>query len=251
MRRPGVVVAVVGVFAMVMLGVAALAGADRPTKVKQGHLPIRFSASVTPKALPARDAAPARLRLRQLVRTEDGSHPPALKLLEIELDRDISLDSGGVPTCERRLRDAKRHSRGWYERRCRGAQVGRGQIDVEVQFVDQLPVTVHSPISIYNGGAENGQVTLYVFAYFNAPITGSIVAAAKSKRIAGGRNLITIRFPIIGNGAGSITDLRLDLGQRIVSARCRDRRLQFQASAAFYDGAKRRDVVSRSCSRRM
>jgi hypothetical protein len=250
MRRTGVVVAVAGVFAVSMLGVAALAGVDRPTKVKQGNLPVRFWASVAPKALPVRDAAPARLRVTQVVRSEDGSHPPALEQLELELDRDVTLDAQGTPVCPFGPQFSVRRPRDWYERRCKGAQVGHGRVEIEVQFVDQPPVNVRGSLRIYNGGTKNGKVTLHVLMYFPAPITGAIVATAKSTRIGGSRTRLTTEFPMIANGAGSITDLRLDFGQRVVSARCSDGRLQIRGTATFDDGSEQRDTSQRSCKPR-
>jgi hypothetical protein len=247
MRRSGAVVAAFGVFVMLVLGITAMAGAERPSKVKQGHPPVRFWASVMPKALPVRDAAPAWLTLTKKIRTADGAHPPALQELRIDLDRDVSLDSRGVPTCQQGFRDSKRHSRGWYERRCIDAQVGHGLVDVEVRFLDQPPLGIRSRIHIYNGGTRRGRVTFYVFMYFKAPITGAVVATAKSKVIAGGGTRIAIKFPMIGNGAGSITDLRMSLGKRIVSARCSERRLQFQGTAMLEDGTALEETTERAC----
>lgn len=86
------------------------------------------NASFAPNVLPARGRAPISFDLTEKIGSEHGGHPAALREAILEFDRNVSIDTRGIPVCGRH----KIATAGVAEARriCGDAIVGRGSAQV-------------------------------------------------------------------------------------------------------------------------
>jgi hypothetical protein len=70
--------------------------------VAKGNLFINFDGGIMPKALPRNKLAPIAVRIEGTVRTPKGSIPPAVRRIQVALNREGHLETRGLPVCRRR-----------------------------------------------------------------------------------------------------------------------------------------------------
>jgi len=232
--------------AVSLVGVAT--GANTPVVVQQGNLKFTFNGGFSPSTLPKKKMAPISLQASGKIETLDGTHPPALKEVILETDKNGAINTKGIPVCKSgqlQARDTKAA-----EKACKGSIIGTGQTTVEVQFPEQRPIKVNSKLLVLNGGTGGGKTTLYIHAYFSAPVTGAIVTTVKIKKVHNGRyglkSVATI--PKIANGAGSVESFNLSITKKgVLTAKCPDGKLQAHATSIFADGTKASAGIVRTC----
>jgi hypothetical protein len=232
--------------AVSLVGVAT--GANTPVVVQQGNLKFTFNGGFSPSTLPKKTMAPISLQASGKIETLDGTHPPALKEVLIETDKNGAINTKGIPVCKSgqlQARDTKAA-----EKACGKSIIGTGQTTVEVQFPEQRPIDVNSKLLVLNGGTSGGKTTLYIHAYFSAPVTGAIVTTVKIKKVKNGRyglkSVATI--PKIANGSGSVKSFNLTINKKgVLTAKCPDGKLQANATSIFADGTKASAAIVRTC----
>jgi hypothetical protein len=248
--------AILAALAVTAAGFASAAG-EGPVTVQVGNLVFVANGGFTPKALSKKTMEPIALKVEGKIKTTDGSHPPALKEVVIEGDKNAEVNSKGIPTCssgQLQSRDTKAA-----EAACGPAIIGTGTTTVEVAFPEQTPIPVNSKLLLINGGTSGGTTTWYVHAYFNAPVTGAIVTTIKIKKKANGRygTLSVASIPKIAGGAGSVTSFQLTVNKDVkvggktlhpIVAKCADGKLQVHGEAKFADGTKAAAEVIRTCT---
>lgn len=248
--------ALCALMALTAVGFASAAG-EGPVTVQVGNLKFTADGHFTPKVLSKKSPEPIALQVSGKIATTDGSHPPALKTVELETDKNGFVNVKGIPKCssgQLQSRDTKAA-----EAACGKAIIGKGQTTVEVAFPEQKPIPVSSKLLVVNGGFSGGTTTLYIHAYFNAPITGAIVTTVKIKKHPNGRygmkSIATI--PKIAGGAGSVTSFNLTINKTVkvggkslhpLTAKCTDGKLQAQALAKFSDGTQAKAEFIRGCT---
>ena len=136
------------------------------------------------------------------------------------------------------------------EKACKKSIIGTGQTTVEVAFPEQTPIDVNSKLIVFNGGTSGGKTTLYIHAYFSAPVTGAIVTTVKIKKVRNGRyglkSVATI--PKIAGGSGSVKTFNLAITKKgVLTAKCPDGKLQAHATSIFADGTKASASIIRTC----
>lgn len=239
-----------------LIGVGS-ATADKPVRVEAGNLVFTFNGGFKPKALPKKTLAPITLNASGKIQTKDGTHPPALKEAIVETDKNGTINVKGLPVC--RSGQLQSRTTTAAEKACRKSIIGAGRTTVEVQFPEQPPIDVDSKLLVLNGGKKGGTTTLFIHAYFSAPVTGAIVTTVKIKKVKNGRyglkSVATI--PKIAGGAGSVKTFNLKIGKKytfkgkrmtVLSARCKDGKLQAKATAVFADGTRATGGIIRTCS---
>ena len=238
------------VAALIAVSVAGIAtGANKPVTVEAGNLVFTFNGGFSPTKLPKKKLAPITLTAEGKISTKDGTHPPALKEAVVETDKNGAINVKGLPVCKSgqlQSRDTKAA-----EKVCNPAKIGTGQTTVEVQFPEQKPIDVNSKLLVFNGGKSGGTTTLYIHAYFSAPVTGAIVTTVKIKKISNGRyglkSVATI--PKIAGGSGSVKSFSLKIGKKaVLTAKCPDGKLQAHATSIFADGTKAAATILRTCT---
>jgi hypothetical protein len=238
--------ALAALIAVSLVGVAT--GANTPVTVQQGNLKFTFNGGFSPTTLPKNKLAPISLQASGKIETLDGTHPPALKEAIVETDKNGTISTKGIPVCtssKLQARDTKAA-----DQVCGKTIIATGQTTVEVQFPEQRPIDVNSKLLVINGGTSGGKTTLYIHAFFSAPVTGAIVTTVKIKKVKNGRyglkSVATI--PKIANGSGSVKTFNLTINKKgVLMAKCPDGKLQANATSIFADGTKASAAIIRTC----
>lgn len=236
--------------ALIAISVAgiATAGGAQPVTVKAGNLEVTYNGQFTPSTLPKKTMAPISLQASGSIKTLDGTHPPALKEVILETDKNGAINTKGIPVCtsgKLQARDTKAA-----EKVCGKSIIGTGNTTVEVQFPEQRPVLVNSKLLVINGGTSGGKTTLFIHAYFSAPVTGAIVTTVKIQKVHNGRYGLksVASIPKIANGAGSVKSFNLTVNKKgVLTAKCPDGKLQAKATGVFADGTKATGSIVRTC----
>ena len=227
------------------LTVAASALA-KPHVIRAGNLFLKDDGGIFPSRLPRHSQAPISGRIDAEIGTVDGSHPPAVRTLNIDFDKSIRVNAEGLPVCKegqlvaRSTRDAKRA--------CSDAIVGSGEGEVEVAFPEQAPFAAKGPIILFNGGVHGGATLLYVHAYVAVPAPTAVIATVKISHIRRGHYGIhtVAQIPLIAGGAGSVIKFTLTIGRKFtykgkeesyLTASCPTGRYYTEGHILFADGA--------------
>jgi hypothetical protein len=203
-------IAIVAAFALVVAA-SALA---KPHVIRSGNLFVKDDGGIFPSKLPRHTQTPISGRIDAEIGTADGTHPPAVKDLEIDFDKSIRVNAEGLPVCRAdqltaRDTEAARAA-------CSKAIVGEGEADVEVVFPEQDPLDARGPIILFNGGVHGGTTLLFVHTYVNVPVPTAVVVTVKMTRINRGHyGLHTVsKVPAIAGGAASVIRFKLRIGRR-------------------------------------
>jgi hypothetical protein len=213
MKRNLIRAGVVAASLALSLAVAAFGNENRKVWCT-GNICVVDEGGISPSKLPRHGKAPITARLNGEISTRDGTHPPALQTLELDIDKTIDIDSLGLPACKigqlqsRNSADAKSA--------CPDAIVGSGTGEVEVAFSEQAPFRSTGPLVLFNGGDRGRTMTLLLHAYVSVPAPTAIVTTVTITRIHRGRYGLHIaaKIPRIAGGAGSVTDFDLRVGRR-------------------------------------
>jgi hypothetical protein len=221
-------------------------GAAGERKVEcAGNICVSDDGGISPTKLPRSGKAPVTARLIAGVESRDGSHPPALESVRIDIDKTIAVEAVGLPICRKRQLEAS--SSASARRACPDAIVGSGEAEVEVAFPEQAPFRSTGPLILFNGGVQGGATTLLLHAYVDVPAPTAIVVKATITRIHKGPYGLRIqaRVPRIAGGSGSVTRFKRKVGRRytykgrkksFVSAGCSTGTWRVKGHAEFSDG---------------
>lgn len=207
MRRN--LVLVLALSAALAVGAAAVASATQIT-LRAGNLILTFGGNVSPKKLPRHHFAPASATVFGKVKTSDGTHPSAFREAQFDIDRNVLVNSTGLPVCrpgQLEARDTKAA-----ERVCGKTLVGSGHADAEIAFPEQKPIQVPSPLLVFNGGEHGGKITLLIHTFITVPAPTAIVTTVTIKRSGTGIKSIA-KIPVIAGGSGSALDFDFKLGK--------------------------------------
>jgi hypothetical protein len=243
--------------AAVAIAVAGIATAAKPTIVRAGNLILTLNGDFSPKQLPKNKLAGISLNISGKIATADGTHPPAMRKVVVLTDKNGTINAKGLPVCtsgKLQAQDTK-HA----EKACPTAIVGEGKATAEVAFPEQNPIPVSTKLLAFNGGVKGGTTTIFIHAYFSAPVSGAIVTTVKIKKTHQGRfgteSIATI--PQIAGGSGSTTSFTLTFKRKFtykgkkqdyLLAKCPDGHLDAHATAFFQDGTKAAGDFTRSCT---
>jgi hypothetical protein len=236
--------------ALVAVSVAGIAtGANNPVTVTAGNLEFTFDGGFSPSKLPKNKLAPISLNASGIIATKDGTHPPALKEVILESDKNGTINVKGIPVCKSgalQSRDTKAA-----EKACPKSIIGKGTTTVEVQFPEQKPIQVNSKLLVFSGGSSGGKTTLFIHAFITVPTPAAIVTTVKIKKHKNGRyglkSVATI--PKIAGGSGSVKSFNLTINRKgVLMAKCPDGKLQAHATSIFADGTKASATIIRTCT---
>jgi hypothetical protein len=224
-----------------LLVLAATAGA---LKVRVGELILNADGGFTPTALPKHTDAPITLHGGGKLSTISGALPPIVETLDIEFDKHGSVQTLGLPVCQRQKLEATTVPQA--RKNCPGSIVGKGFGSAVVAFPEQKPIPVSSPITIFNGPRVHGDPTVYAHAYTTVPAPTTFVIPVVIEKISNGvyGYRTKARIPKIAGGAGHPISGSLTIGRKwtfkgkkhsYVNARCETGHLQARASLTFKD----------------
>ena len=244
--------------ALIAVSLAGLASAgNKPQTVKAGNIEFTFNGGFSPSKLPKKKLAPITLSASGKIATLNGEHPPALKEVLVETDKNGAVTTVGYPKCtsgKLQSQDTK-HA----EAICKSAIIGSGTTNVEIKFPEQNPIPVSSKLIVFNGGTAGGVTTFFIHAYITVPTPAAIVTTVKIKKVHKGRYGLesVASIPKIAGGSGSVTSFSLTIGKKytykgkkmsVLTAKCPDGKLQAHATAVFADGTKAATTITRTCT---
>src|SRR5215213_3877082 len=122
-RRLGIGVALA---AVALMSTALASGEVR----RVGDLQVAFNGGFAPHSLPRERAVPVTVSVGGRISMTDGSNPPPLRWLKIELNRNGQLFTDGLPVCRGAALQSTT-SKGALAR-CQGALVGRGSFAADL-----------------------------------------------------------------------------------------------------------------------
>jgi hypothetical protein len=196
---------------------AATAFADLGGNKKEqcaGNICVTDDGGIAPSKLPKRGKAPITARLFGEIETRDGTHPPPVQSLELEIDKTIAIDAVGLSTCKAAQLQARSTTAA--KRACGNAVVGSGSAEVEVEFPEQKPFRSTGPVVLFNGGVRGRTTTLLLHAYVNVPAPTAVVTKITVTRVNRGRFGLQVaaKVPRIAGSSGSVTMFELRVGRR-------------------------------------
>jgi len=216
---------------LVLAAVLALvaAAAAWATVEKEGNLLVHFEADFSPRALPRQALAPIKVTMDGAVSTTDGSHPPPLQWLEVELNRHGQLYTKGLPACSPPLLQST--STAEAKSRCGAALVGHGSFTADIVLGATKPVISKGEILAFNG-RRAGKPALLLHFFGGNPVRFTLIVPLRIARRTQGEfgTVLRTRIPKLANGFGSITEIKLSLGR------------------TWSAGGKRRSYLSAACS---
>jgi hypothetical protein len=236
--------------ALIAVSVAGLASAgNKPVTVEAGNLVVTVNGGFTPTTLPKNKLAPISFNASGQIKTKDGTHPPALKEVLLETDKNAAINVKGLPVCKSGQLQSQDTAHA--EKICKTAIIGKGTTSVEIEFPEQKPINVNSKLLVFNGGFKGGVTTLFIHAYITVPTPAAIVTTVKIKKVHKGRyGLYSVAsIPKIAGGSGSVTSFALTVNKKgVLSAKCPDGKLQAHATSVFSDGTKAAATIIRTCT---
>jgi hypothetical protein len=205
MRRRALLPALIALF-----GLLCVVAASQAEVEQSGNIRVKFSADFDPRSLPRLRPAPIEVHIHGSVQTTDGSHPPPLRWLEVELNRNGQLETKGLPTCSGALLQSTSTEEALA--RCGRAVVGRGSFDAQVALGDEIPA--EGKIIAFNSRRQ-GKPALFLHFFAAVPIRFTWVVPLTITRSSKGNfgTLLRTRVPKLAGGRGSVTDIELRLGR--------------------------------------
>jgi hypothetical protein len=244
--------------ALVAVALASLliAGGAYAVTIELGNMVVSATAEFQPRKLPAHGKAPASFGAILRIKTRDHTQPPALSVLTFIFDKHGSIDTRGVPTCTlAKLEDATPTEA---RQRCAGALVGKGTGKAEVTLPGQKPVTISSPISIFNAPPQGGKPSMIAHAYERIPKPQALLVPFTIARIHHGRYGFEakLHLPPIAEGFGAPLLAEATVGRTYkrggkavgyTNAECSGGRLQVHGTLTFADGSYFQSTLTSPC----
>lgn len=195
-----------------MLAVLLAAAVARGEISQKGNVRISFQGSFAPKALPRERPAPITVSVAGSIGTTDGTRPPALKQLRIELNRSGLISTRGLPACTMPLLQSTTSDAALA--RCRPALVGHGTFFAALEAGGKLS-PASGRILAFNG-FYRGAPALLLHFYVGLPVQATLILPLVISHDAEGRfgTVLTTRIPVLAGGGGSITQISLEIGRQ-------------------------------------
>lgn len=206
--------------------VLAFGAASRAEVEQRENLRVSFNADFAPRALPRMKPAPVKVHIEGKIATTDGSHPPPLRWLEVEIHRNGKLSGEGLPVCP--PSSLQSTSTQTALARCRRSLVGHGSFRAEVDLGRN--VFASGEILAFRS-KRGGREVLLMHLFASVPVRFTLIVPLTIGNRKEGQfgTVMRARIPRIG-GIVSVTEIGLNIGRRYTYA------------------GKRRSYVSAACS---
>jgi len=197
---------------LVILGLLG-AGLAQAELSQDGNVRISFSGDFSPRSLPRDRPAPVTVNVQGAIGTTDGSHPPAVRRIEIALNRNGRLSTQGLPECSGPLLQST--STETALQRCRSALVGRGHFQAGVEFSSNSSPILATGKMLAFYGRDKGRPALLLHLYITTPVRATFVLPLAISRNPKGQfgTILSAKIPTLAGGLGSVTQIDLTIGR--------------------------------------
>ncbi len=245
------------IMAIVLLAAtAAVASVASGDTVTDGNLTIEVEGGVSPQKLSKTTPTPITLTVSGSVKTNDGSHPPVLKTVAFEFDKNGGIDTEGLPTCNPAKLTSTLTAQA--KKICGPALIGTGTVSAQILFPEQAPFNASGPLLIFNGKPQGGRPVLVFHVHANVPAPTTFVTTGVISKASGKYGTSTeIAIPTIVDGQGSLTSFKATLhktwtykGEKksLLFAKCPTGQLFAHGEFTFTDGTTIAGEVVKPCT---
>lgn len=191
------------------------AGEAKPFKtyIQKGNLRVAFWGHIAPRRLPRVGVAPVSVSVSANIATVDGSPPPQLRTVKLEINRHGHLDPQGLPVCG--LRQIQPASTAQARRVCGRAIVGQGSFGANVILPEQSPFPSSGKILAFNG-RRHGRPAILIHIYGTLPLPTSFTLPLEVKQRSSGTYglVLSAHLPHVAAEWGFVKGFSLTLGRR-------------------------------------
>lgn len=248
------------VLALAVLAVVGTASAVRSkdrVELRAGNLIIVGHGGFRPETLPRDHDAPITIYGGGKLSTVSGEIPPILETLAFEFDKHGHVDTTGLEVCTAGKLQATTVAAA--RETCPNAIVGKGFGTGVVAFPEQRPISVSSPLTIFNGPRVHGNASILGHFYTTVPVATTFVVPVVIEKIHKGvyGYRTKAKIPKIAGGYGHPISGHLTVkrdwkykGQKLsyVNARCETNHLQARVQLTFKDGTYLAGTFLRPCT---
>jgi hypothetical protein len=248
-----------GVLSAAVLALVGTASAVRNSdrvELRAGELIIVGHGGFRPETLPKKHNAPITIYGGGKLSTVSGKLPPILEELAFEFDKHGAVDTTGLEVCTAGKLQATTVPAA--RRACPNAIVGKGFGTGVVQFPEQGPIPVSSPLTIFNGPKVHGDASVLGHFYTTVPIATTFIVPVVIEKIHKGvyGYRVKAKIPKIAGGYGHPISGHLTIARKwtykgkkhsYVNARCETGHLQARGEFTFNDGTLLRGNFFRPC----
>jgi hypothetical protein len=196
--------------AAVALGAVTVADA---AVVQEGNLRVSISTRLEPYKLPRVGSAPIKAFIAGHVFTADGSTPPQLKSMDIEINRHGQIETEGLPVCK--LSQIKATSTEKAIAACGESLVGAGHFWASVVFNEEArPYNTTGRLLAFNG-RKAGKPVLLIHIYTTQPFPSAFVVTFTIKKIHGGTygTELSASLPQALGNWGFVNRIKMNIGR--------------------------------------
>ena len=252
-----------GIAAVALVGVLLFGVVSARGEVtREGNLQVAVSGKLSPQSLPRNGLAPVSVTVGGKVSTTDGTEPPQLRKLVIEINRHGRLDSTGLPTCK--VGAIRTASNGRALGACGPSLVGEGKFVGTLTLPGAAPYPLDGKLLVFNG-TEHGRPVLFGHIFSPHPFATSFVITFGIKRSDKGTygTVLTANLKKALGTQRNLTSIEMTLDRRYsfkgqprtyVSAGCPAPKgvkvvgyPLARTSFSFADGRSLVNTVNRSC----
>jgi hypothetical protein len=195
--------------AVLSLGVTAIASAVQIT-LRAGNVVTTFGGDALPKTLPKNKYAPVKTHIFGKIGTANGNHPPALREVEFDIDKDVKINVKGLAACKPGQLTARNTAAAM--KVCGKSKIGSGVSHVEIAFPEQKPIKVTSPLTVFSGGEKGGKVKLLIHIFITVPVPAAVVTDVTITKKGTGIHSVA-KIPVVAGGSGSAIDFDFTVGK--------------------------------------
>ncbi|HEY8082394.1 MAG TPA: hypothetical protein VIE64_02405 [Solirubrobacterales bacterium] len=199
---------------------------------------------------------PIRFEGHAKISSTNSEPVPPLQQMKLSFDRDGRITTKGLAVCSPTQIEGATPQMA--RQACKAAIVGSGHVGVTVNLPGNGPVKIESPLTLFNGPRQEGDLTVVAHAQTTFPKTETFVVVVPVERLKGGFSYrATVNLPKIAEGYGALTSADGKIGKRYrsagsersyISARCSDGILETQGRLVFADGIVILGSIFKPCS---
>ena len=196
--------------ALALLCLAATALSARGEVTQRGDLRVNVSGEMRPRRLPRTGSAPIAVSIGGRITTTDGSVPPQVRRLQIEINRHGRFEYRGLPICH--IGQIQPASTSRALEACRSARVGQGSFSGTITVPGSASYAMAGRLLLFNGRLHGRPVLLghiysphpfatsFVIVFAIAPQRhgqyGTVLTANLAKALGANRNLTGIEMTL-------------------------------------------------------